>query len=245
MELLNKALRVMTKLEKALKAYYSLNNNQKRELAQTLCRFDMMPYNPDQIYLVESELADLEAEIINQHGGEIDTQELLKMFLDARTQIRSSYFPVFVTIYDNKIRLFDIEPFYSKYYYFQVIVLKLMRGVKLPDWIDDIPVVDDELSCYDWLLKINSIKEYKGYQVIIQIPSCPGHEKPSSFDFYFNDDEGIAKHFFVKNVQRGLEICTNSCTEVAIIGRARDFNKRVTDAIDAALEHLRKVEQAA
>lgn len=246
MELLKKALNVLVKLDKVLDVFQKLSDNQKKEVIQTLCRFGVMYYNPERIYLTASELPELEAEIINQHGGEIDTQDLLEMFLTARIDSRNYYTPEFATIQVGKIRLFDVTEKISVHY-FETIVMKLMQGVAFPDWIDDIPVADDELTFFKWVLDVNSIVERNGLKILVTRSHCFENKTPASFDLYFNDANNNYCHFFCKNVQRGLEITPYGFEhqEVITIGRAKDFNKRVTDAIDAVLEHLRKVEQAA
>lgn len=251
MELLNKALNVLVKLDKVLDVFQKLSDNQKKEVIQTLCRFGVMYYNPERIYLTASELPELEAEIIEMCGGEIDTQDLLEMFLTARIDSRNYYTPEFATIQVGKIRLFDVTEKISVHY-FETIVMKLMQGVALPDWIDDIPVEEKDLTFFKWVLNVSSILEYQGMRFLVMHSRYFENKAPANFDFYFYDPKGTYCHFFVKNVQRGLEISPCGDAELSpkykkllTIGRARDFNKRVTDAIDAVLEHLRKVEQAA
>ena len=246
MELLNNALHVLVKLEKILSAFKKLNDTQKIEVVQTLCRFGVLHYNPERIYLTASQLPELEAEIIEMCGGEIDKQDLLEMFLTARIDSRNYYTPEFATIQVGKIRLFDVTEKISVHY-FETIVMKLMQGVAFPDWIDDIPVADDELTFFKWVLDVNSIVERNGLKILVTRSHCFENKTPASFDLYFNDANNNYCHFFCKNVQRGLEITPYGFEhqEVITIGRAKDFNKRVTDAIDAVLEHLRKVEQAA
>lgn len=247
MELLHNALHVLVKLEKVLSAFKNLNDTQKIEVVQTLCRFGVLHYNPKRIYLTASQLPELEAEIIEMCGGEIDTQDLLEMFLTARIDSRSYYLPEFATIQVGKIHTFDVNAQCISIHYFDVLVLKLIQDVKLPEWIDDIPVVDDELTFFKWVLDVNSIVERNGLKILVTRSHCFENKTPASFDLYFNDANNNYCHFFCKNVQRGLEITSYGFEhqKVMTIGRAKDFNKRVTDAIDAVLEHLRKVEQAA
>lgn len=245
--LLQKGLEVFVKLDKILRAFKDLNDTQKIEVVQTLCKFGLLQYNPERIYLTASQLPELEAEIIEMCGGDMDTQDLLEMFLNARIDTRAHYRPEFATIQLARIRLFDVNAQCISIRYFDVIVLKLMQGVNLPDWIDDIPVADEELTFFKWVLEVNSIVERNGLKILVTRSHCFENKTPASFDLYFNDANNNYCHFFCKNVQRGLEITPYGFEhqDVITIGRAKDFNKRVTDAIDATVEYLKKQEQAA
>lgn len=246
-KLMNDILATLIKLSKASVAYGDcvLNNQQKREYVQTLCRFGVLDYDPKKIFLTKSELADLEAEIINQHGGEIETQELLKMFLDVGVYYSNSYScPDFATLEKGRISLFNAPKsgLYSDD--FDEIAFAVIKGITLPDWIDDIPVIaKNDINRFTSLIECTKIIERDGKNIILHKGAHYHDENPSEFRFDFLDAESKVVHCYVKNVQRGLSVSVES--HELIIGRAKDFNKRVTDAIDATVEYLKKQEQAA